>query len=70
MPSKSKADTINEKLQQLEKISQYFNSPELDLDEGLQKYEEGMKLTAEVKGLLESYEQKINEIRTKYASPD
>lgn len=57
---------LSKQLQELEKISGYFDSEEIDVDEALEKYEQGMQLASEIKQQLVSYEQKIEQIKAKY----
>ncbi len=60
-------DNISTKIQELDKLLAFFESQtELDLDQGLEKYEQAMKLVSDVKKSLEGYELKINEIQSKY----
>jgi exodeoxyribonuclease VII small subunit len=61
-----KKNTLTDKLKKLQQISKYFEQEEIDIDESLKKYEEGVKLAAEIKEQLHSYELKIKEIRANY----
>lgn len=61
-----KSQSLTDKLAKLESISQYFEKQDLDIDEAIAKYEEGVKLAAEVKKQLTAYELKITEIKEKY----
>lgn len=62
---------LQEKITELEKISQYFNSQEeIELDEAVKKYEEASKLVSEVKKDLKRIEMKINEIKLNYQDDD
>jgi len=59
---------LQEKIAQLEKISNYFNNQdEIELDEAVKKYEEAAKLVVDVKKELKSIEMKINEIKLNYS---
>lgn len=66
----TKTKNLTEKLTKLEAISQYFEGAEIDIDEAIKKYEEGVKLAAEIKKQLTAYETKITEIKAKYANLD
>ncbi|MFW5703134.1 MAG: exodeoxyribonuclease VII small subunit [Candidatus Dojkabacteria bacterium] len=57
---------LSEQLKELEKISSYFDSEEVDVDTAIEKYEAGMKLASEIKQQLVSYEQKIERIKERY----
>jgi len=62
---------LQEKITELEKISQYFNNQEeIELDEAVKKYEEASKLVSEVKKDLKRIEMKINEIKLNYQDDD
>lgn len=62
---------LQEKITELEKISQYFNNQEeIELDEAVRKYEEASKLVSEVKKDLKRIEMKINEIKLNYQDDD
>ncbi len=65
---KSAEKGLKEKVKMLEDITTYFAQEEIDLDEGIKKYEQGMELAKEIKAQLTAYELKINEIKEKYAA--
>lgn len=59
--------TLQEKINKLEKLSNFFtNQEDLDLDEAVKKYEEASKLAVEIKKELTSIELKIKEIKATY----
>lgn len=58
--------SLKGKIKLLEEITTYFAQEEVDLDEGIKKYEAGMQLAKEIRDQLTSYELKINEIKSKY----
>ncbi|MCA9379964.1 exodeoxyribonuclease VII small subunit [Candidatus Dojkabacteria bacterium] len=59
--------TLQDKIDKLEKLSNFFtNQEDLDLDEAVKKYEEASKLAVEVKKELSSIELKIKEIKSTY----
>jgi len=47
----------------LQKIVQWFESEEIDLEEGIGKFEEGIKIVKEMKEYLGKMENKIKEIK-------
>ncbi len=51
---------------ELEKIAEEFESESLDLEEGLKKFERGLKIAEECKKYLKNVENKIIEIKKKY----
>lgn len=63
----NKKPTLQEKINKLEKLSNFFtNQEDLDLDEAVKKYEEASKLAVEIKKELTSIELKIKEIKATY----
>mgnify|MGYP001588888329 CR=1 FL=1 len=67
MPKK-KAFHFAEAFQELEELTQWFDSQaQVDLDEGLKKFERGLALAAELKKKLQDVEQKVQEIKEKFA---
>jgi len=52
--------------EELEKITGEFESGKLSLEDGLKKFEEGLKIAGECKKYLENFETKISEIKKKY----
>ncbi len=59
----AKKETFGEKYERLEKISHYFEKGELDIDEALEKFEEGVFLVKELQKHLDSVENKIADIK-------
>lgn len=59
---------IKEKVKQLDDLIAHFeeSADNFDIDSDLKKYEQAMKLVAEVRKELESVELKITEIKAKY----
>jgi exodeoxyribonuclease VII small subunit len=53
--------------EELRKITQEFESGEIDLDEGLKKFERGLELAALCRQRLKETENKIIEIKEKFA---
>lgn len=54
---------FQKKFQELEKITDEFESGELDLEKGLKKYEQGIRLANELKKQLTEMENKVKKIR-------
>lgn len=55
-------------LRELEEIASYFETGEADLDQGLVKFERGMELVATLKGHLGEVENRVEQIKRKFAS--
>ncbi len=59
MPKKSKADTFESQLSQLESIIETMEKGELPLDEALTFFEKGVGLTRQCQKLLDEAQQKV-----------
>jgi exodeoxyribonuclease VII small subunit len=53
-------------LKELEDITQWFESGDADLDQGLVKFERGMELAAELKKHLETVENRVEKIKARF----
>ena len=53
-------------LTELEQITQWFESSDADLDAGLQKFERGMELAAQLKEHLKSVENRVEKIKARF----
>ncbi|OGD32026.1 exodeoxyribonuclease VII small subunit [Candidatus Azambacteria bacterium RIFCSPHIGHO2_02_FULL_52_12] len=56
--------------EKLEKITDEFESGKLSLEQGLEKFEEGLALASECKKYLEEVENKIIDIKKKFNVSD
>ncbi len=52
--------------EELQKIVEWFEKGDVDLEEGLKKFEEGLKLVGDLKKYLAEVENKVKLIREKY----
>jgi exodeoxyribonuclease VII small subunit len=52
---------------ELEEITRWFERDDVDLEEGIAKFERGMQLAKELKERLRTAEVKIEEVRKKFA---
>lgn len=52
--------------EELEEITEWFESEEVDLDEGLKKFERGLELASACKEKLTEVENKVTEIKKKF----
>ncbi|MEK7614819.1 MAG: exodeoxyribonuclease VII small subunit [Patescibacteria group bacterium] len=67
MSTKKKSTNFASAFEELEQITQWFDSEEqLDLDEGLQKFERGLAIASELKKKLVEVENKVEEIKLKF----
>ena len=57
------------KLKELETITEWFESEEVDLNQGLTKFERGMQLAGELKGELGQLENRVEKIKQKFDTP-
>ena len=65
-----KKEQLKSKVAKIDELVAYFeNSDDLDLEEGLEKYEKALALVKEVKEQMESFELKIKAIEDKYLNP-
>lgn len=55
-------------LKELEAITAWFESSDIDLDAGLAKFERGMELAAELKSHLASVENRVEKIRQRFSA--
>jgi exodeoxyribonuclease VII small subunit len=56
-------------LKELEDITAWFESDEIDLDEALSKFERGMELASQLKSHLGVIENKVETIKQKFTTP-
>ena len=54
---------------ELEAITAWFESANVDLDQGLVKFERGMELAAKLKEHLAIVENRVEKIKVKFSSP-
>jgi exodeoxyribonuclease VII small subunit len=64
--SKSKSVNFAKAFEELEAITEWFEQSEVDLDEGLKKFERGLELAKACKEKLSEVENKVKEIRKKF----
>lgn len=63
----SKKLTFAEAFAELEAITEWFETAEVDLDEGLKKFERGLELAKLCKGKLVEVENKVVELKKKFS---
>jgi exodeoxyribonuclease VII small subunit len=68
MPPKNKERfNFGEAFAELEKITDWFDKEEIDLEDGLLKFERGLELAAKLKSRLKEVENKVEEIKVKFS---
>lgn len=60
---KERPFNFNESYTALQKIVAWFEHGNIDLEEGIKKYEEGNKLAAELQAYLKTVENRITELK-------
>lgn len=61
-----KAPTFAEAFGELEKLTEWFETQEVDLDEGLEKFERGLELAQICKKKLAEVENKVELLKKKF----
>jgi exodeoxyribonuclease VII small subunit len=56
-------------LKELESITQWFESSDADLDQGLVKFERGMELASQLKTHLDGVENRVEKIKMRFNEP-
>lgn len=64
----SKPFEFEKALKELEEITAWFESSDIDLDAGLAKFERGMELATELKTHLASVENRVEKIRQRFSA--
>lgn len=65
-----KTPTFAEAFAELETITEWFETGEVDLDEGLKKFERGLELAQICKGKLSEVENKVIELKSRFRALD
>lgn len=66
--TKKKTNSIRQQFEALEKIVAQFEQGQLDVEDGLEKFEQGLQLATDLKKQLASVEVKIESMKKKYNS--
>jgi exodeoxyribonuclease VII small subunit len=56
-------------LRELEDITAWFESTDVDLDQGLAKFERGMELSTQLKQHLQAVENRVEKIKQRFTEP-
>jgi len=65
-PKKTKQFNFTKSFKELEEITEWFEQDDVDLDEGLKKFERGLELAKACKDKLSEVENKVEEIKNKF----
>jgi exodeoxyribonuclease VII small subunit len=65
----SKPFEFEKALRELEEITAWFESSDVDLDQGLAKFERGMELSTQLKEHLAGVENRVEKIKQRFAAP-
>jgi exodeoxyribonuclease VII small subunit len=66
----TKNDTdFSKQIQELEEITAWFESDDVDLSQALAKFERGMVLVADLRGELQQVENKVEKIKQRFDEP-
>ncbi|HBO99800.1 MAG: Exodeoxyribonuclease 7 small subunit [Candidatus Uhrbacteria bacterium GW2011_GWF2_41_16] len=66
MATKAKTISFAKAFEELESITEWFEKGEVDLDEGLKKFERGLELAQSCKTKLAEVETRVREIKQKF----
>ena len=70
-PAKTeKKQNFAEAFKELEDIVSWFEASEVDLEEGLKKFERGLELAQKCRARLKDVENKVEKIKAKFAAID
>jgi exodeoxyribonuclease VII small subunit len=66
MTAKKAAPSFSKAFEELEEITRWFESEDVDVDEALKRFERGLDLAAQCKKRLSEVENNVKEIKKKY----
>lgn len=66
MPSKSSKPTLQQQLAELDDVLSWFDNPDIDLDEALAKFDQGVKLVESAKEKLTALENNITVLKQRF----
>lgn len=64
--SPKKTPTLQDQMTELDKLLAWFDQPDIDLDEALKKFDEGVKLTEAIKHRLATFENKVTILKKRF----
>lgn len=66
MSRASSKPTLQSQLAELDELLAWFDQPDLDLDQALQKFDQGVKLTEDIKQHLATFENKVTILKKRF----
>ncbi len=69
MDKKTEQISFAQEMAELEKITAWFESGEVDLDKGLTQFERGMEIIAKLKNYLGTVENRVEKIKQRFDQP-
>ncbi|HET9411551.1 MAG TPA: exodeoxyribonuclease VII small subunit [Candidatus Saccharimonadales bacterium] len=66
MSRASSKPTLQLQLAELDELLAWFDQPDLDLDQALQKFDQGVKLTEDIKQHLATFENKVTILKKRF----
>ncbi len=57
---------LNQKLEELDKLLEWFDSADIDLDEAIKKFDAGTKLTKDIRDHLKTIDNKITVLKERF----
>lgn len=70
MAKEAKKINFAHEFKELEAITEWFEKEDIDLEEGLKKFERGLELASSLKEYLGKVENKVKEIKAKFAAEE
>lgn len=70
MAKEAKRINFAHEFKELEIITEWFEKEDIDLEEGLKKFERGLELASSLKEYLGKVENKVKEIKAKFATEE
>ena len=64
--TKANSENFSNQLSELEAITSWFESDQVDLDEGITKFERGMELVTSLKQRLGEVENRVDKVKAKF----
>lgn len=58
--------TLQQQMAELDDLLAWFDQPDIDLDEALKRFDDGVKLTEELKTRLQNLENKISVLKERF----
>lgn len=66
MSNAKSSPTLQEQLTELDELLAWFDQPDIDLDAALAKFDQGVKLTEDIKKRLATFENKVTILKKRF----